>query len=141
MRRTYVNMLLIILFLVIAFSFAGLKTEEQRVKFKHLENFITEPKLYGKLGDMYMEISAKSGNKRDGDLLLKDILGKLYGENNNLLISLTSGSAIFDIESKVLTVNQELSVESQNFNLKSLWCQLKLDSNSVVFYKPKIEVL
>ncbi len=128
----------IILGLVI---FISLDKQPQIISINHMENFVTEPKVYGKLGDIYIEISGKIARNSDNKVFVEGISTKLYGENQVVLGNLSASSGIFDIQSKIFFIKKKLLINSEKFKLESQSCKLYLDSNLVVFYKPKLEIL
>lgn len=117
------------------------KNQSQNVNINQGENIITEPKLYGKIGNTHIEITAGSGKSIDTQVLLEEISGTIYSKNQKILGNFSTKSGIFDVQSKVLFINQKLFLKSEKFNLESTSCKITLDSNSVIFYKPQVEIL
>ena len=54
---------------------------------------------------------------------------------------LITQDGIFNIKSKILSMNQKLLLKSEKFTLESTSCDIRINDNLVVFYKPKIEIL
>ena len=106
-----------------------------------LNNIIIAPKLYCQLGVNNIEISAINTSNNQYKVTLNQILAKLYQDNDNVLAELIAPSGIFDIKSKILTINEGLLIQSNKFNIKSESCIIHIDDNLVVFYKPKVEIL
>lgn len=135
----YIILIFLTLGLVIHISID--KNQSQDVNVNLQENFISEPQLYGKIGNTNIEIGAKSGKNIDTRVFLEEISGVIYSKNQKILGSLSTKSCIFDIQTKILFINQKLFLRSEEFNLESTSCEITLDGNAVVFYKPKVEIL
>ena len=118
-----------------------IQNQSRNEKINQEENIITEPKLYGKIGNAHIEIAAESAKSSDNKVFLEEISATIYGENQDILWNLSTKSGIFDLQSKALFINQKLLLRSNKFNLESTSCEITLDSDSVVFYKPKVEIL
>jgi hypothetical protein len=141
MKYTFGGILLLMTIGILIFTFDKGKIEEKNVELKQLENVIEEPKFYGKLGEIYIEISATSGSKRDDNINLTGILANLYGKDNELLMNLLTNDGTFDSAAKTLTIDEELIAKGRNFKLKAESCRFKIDGNIAVFHKPTIEFL
>jgi hypothetical protein len=135
----YIFILIIILGIALYMSFNQGEISSENIDQMHLENSIIEPKLYAKLDIGNIEISAKSARNDLNKVTLNEISVKLYQHNQAILADLTAQIGVFDIESKVLTINQGLSVRSEKLHIESASC--KMNNNSIVFYKPKVEIL
>lgn len=133
--------LMIILLLCIGTYLSFNRVDDQKNTVDHNHNMIIEPKLYSKVGENYIEISATNGQNNEYKVILNQISAILYQDDQNILANLTTPLGIFDIQSQILMINQGLSVKSNKFNLESASCTIKLNSHSIVFYKPKVEIL
>ncbi len=143
MKITKHNILFLFIILGIGLYMSSDKINSQSkdVKLSRLESLVSEPKLYGKLCQLHIEISAKSAKNTDNKVFLEEISARLYGDNESILAYFTTQDGIFNIKSKVLLINQKLLLNSEKFKLESESCDISIDDNLIIFYKPKIEIL
>jgi hypothetical protein len=123
------------------FIFNKEEIKEENIGLSQIENFIREPKLYGRLGEIYIEIAAADGNKIDNNIELRQIEANLYREKQQLLIKLSTNSGIFHINSNRLTIDKPLVVEGKNFTLKAMSCEMEIDSGLALFKKVTIDIV
>ena len=134
-------MIILILGTVIYISLNQVHTLPKHTNYNQLENSIIEPKLYAKLGTVDIEISAKSATNEENKVILNEISATIYQKDHNILANLKTQIGIFDMQTKILMINQGLSVQNEKFHIESASCAIKINDHSIVFYKPTIEIL